>query len=316
MKKVFNIYILFFVLCGFACSDNATAQKEILPVGNSRVSEKDKTNDKLQKQIAEIAADAKGRVGIKAVNLQTAEIVSLDENGHFPMQSVYKLPIGMAVLRQVNAGKIKLDQKVRIEKSDFARQGQVSPIRDKNPNGVELSVEELIYAAVSESDTTASDALLKIIGGAVTAQTYLEEIGVDGMMILNSEKEIGQDWETQYRNWASPNGAIKLLRTIYEQTALSKPSTLLIEKFLTETNIKPGRVKGLLPKDAVVAHKTGTSGSKKGITAATNDIGIIKLPNGGAFMIAVFVSDSTADEATREKTIARIARAVWDEWNK
>jgi beta-lactamase class A len=74
------------------------------------------------------------------------------------------------------------------------------------------------------------------------------------------------------------------------------------------------RLKGLLPAGAVVAHKTGTSGAQKGITAATNDIGIITLPNGKHLAIAVFVSDSPADEATREGVIAKVAQAVWDKF--
>ena len=75
------------------------------------------------------------------------------------------------------------------------------------------------------------------------------------------------------------------------------------------TESKPGqkRLKGLLPAGTAVAHKTGTSGTVKGVTAATNDIGIITLPNGKRLAIAVFVADSPADEATREGVIAKIA---------
>jgi len=83
------------------------------------------------------------------------------------------------------------------------------------------------------------------------------------------------------------------------------------------TNSSPGakRIKGLLV-DTPVAHKTGTSGSKNGISAATNDIGIVSLPNGKHFAIAVFVTDSSADEHTREATIAKISKVFYDRWNR
>ncbi len=71
-------------------------------------------------------------------------------------------------------------------------------------------------------------------------------------------------------------------------------------------------MKGLLPAGTIVAHKTGTSGTQKGNTAATNDIGIITLPNGEHLAIVVFVSDSPANEATREGVIAKVAKALWD----
>jgi beta-lactamase class A len=84
------------------------------------------------------------------------------------------------------------------------------------------------------------------------------------------------------------------------------------------TNSTPGakRLKGLLPAGTPVAHKTGTDGTIDGMTRATNDIGIITLTGGRHLAIAVFVKDSTADEATRESTIARIAKAVFDAWGR
>ncbi|MEG1615469.1 MAG: serine hydrolase [Bacteroidales bacterium] len=42
-----------------------------------------------------------------------------------------------------------------------------------------------------------------------------------------------------------------------------------------------GSIKQKLPQNAVIAHKTGSSGKNEhGITAATNDVGIMIAPNG------------------------------------
>jgi beta-lactamase class A len=232
------------------------------------------------------------------------------------MQSVYKLPIAMAALRQVDDGKLKLTEAVRVEKSDFVRGGMNSPLRDKNPNGTETPLSELIGLSVSESDGTASDVLFRLSGGAEAIQKFLDEIKVSEVIVADPEKEIGKDWETQYRNWASPKGAVELLRAVHERRGLSEQSYALVLKVLTEATTGPKRLKGLLPAGTVVAHKTGTSGTRNGITSATNDIGIVSLPNGRHLAIAVFVSDSSADEATRERVIAKIARAAWDEWSK
>jgi beta-lactamase class A len=271
-------------------------------------------NPDLQNQLVKIAAAAKGDVGVMAVVIESGEMASLNPRNHFPMQSVYKLPISMAAMKQVEAGKLKLDQKVRVTKEDFGSRGQHSPIRDRNPNGTELTVRELLRFAISESDGTASDVLMRLAGGPGAIQAYLSELQITDMIVLNTEKEIGQDWETQYRNFASPEAAVALLRALYERRGLSETSQDLLLKFMTESTPGAKRLKGLLPAGAVVAHKTGTSGAQKGITAATNDIGIITLPNGKHLAIAVFVSDSPADEATREGVIAKVARAVWDKF--
>jgi beta-lactamase class A len=86
----------------------------------------------------------------------------------------------------------------------------------------------------------------------------------------------------------------------------------LLVKLMTEAIPGAKRLKGELPAGTVVAHKTGTGGTRNGITSATNDIGITTLPNGAHLAVAVFVSDSLADETTRESVIARIAKAAWD----
>ncbi len=270
-------------------------------------------DNRLQDEIIEIAALAKGRVGVAAMVLESGEtIASLNPQDHFPMQSVYKLPISMAVIKQVDAGKIKLEQKVAVAKSDFVRAGQHSPIRDRNPNGTEVTVDELIRLAISESDGTASDVLMKLAGGPQAVQTYLTSLSVSDLIVLNTEKEIGQDWQVQYRNFSTPDAAVALLRALHEKRGLTESSQALLLKYMIESTPGAKRLKGLLPAGTVVAHKTGTSGTEKGITAATNDIGIISLPNGKHLAIAVFVSDSPADEATREGVIAKIAKAVWD----
>ena len=317
MKKLFLRFVVLPLIALGSCS--AATQKQSLnanaPAGSQKAETTDKQNAELRKQIEQIAAAAKGRVGVAVELLETKESISLNPQDRFPMQSVYKLPIGMAVLAQVDNKKLTLEQRVRVEKSDYVRLGQHSPIRDKNPNGVELSLSELLRLAVSESDGTASDVLLDLVGVEFVGK-YLNGLGVTAIVVADSEKAIGKDWETQYRNWASPEGAIQLLRALYERRGISEQSQQLLFKFMTETPTGPKRLKGLLPNTAVVAHKTGTSGTNSGgISAATNDIGLITLPNGRHVAIAVFVSDSKADLATRERVIAQIAKAVWDEFS-
>ena len=301
------------------CSCNAAStQKATVPATSTTPSEQTKPtpdqHTELRNQIERIASVAKGRVGVAAEVLETGESVSLNLHEQFPMQSVYKLPIAMAVLAQVDNGKLNLEQQVRVEPADFVRIGQHSPIRDKNPKGVELSLRELLRFAVSESDGTASDVLLALVGVEAVSK-YLNDLGVNEIVVANSEKEIGRDWETQYRNWASPHGSVQLLRRLHERRGVSEQSQQLLYKFMTETPTGPKRLKGLLPKTAVVAHKTGTSGASKGVFAATNDIGLVTLPNRRHLAIAVFVSDSPADLVTREQVIAQIAKAVWDKWS-
>lgn len=259
----------------------------------------------------EIAAQAKGRVGVSAVMLETGEMVaSLNPHDHFPMQSVYKLPISMAVMQAVDAGKIKLSDKVAVTPGDMVGPDAFSQVRDRYPKGTSLTVEELLRYTLLISDGTTSDVLMRIVGGPAAVQSYLGTLGITDWKVVDTENAFSRDHSLQYRNWATPEAAVALLRALYERRGMSEPSQALILKLMTESTTGPKRLKGLLPAGTVVAHKTGTSGTEKGITAATNDIGIISLSNGKHLAIAVFVADSSADAATREGVIARIALAV------
>lgn len=293
-----------------------------------------KADAELDDQIAKIAEDAKGKVGVAAVVIETGDSALFNAGERFPMQSVYKLPISMAVMEQVKRGELDLDEKIGVTKEDMVRQGQRSPLRDANPNGGEFTIRELIRLALVESDGTASDVLMRVAGGANEIRSYLGLIGVQDMKVINTEKEIGRDWQTQYENWATPAAAVELLRSLcaaatdpqsgsscFAVVPVDEP-TQHYEKMrglmYTMASSIPGakRLKGLLPAGTVVAHKTGTGGTQNGITGATNDIGLISLPNGNHIAVAVFVSDSPADEKTRELVIAKIAKACWDRWSK
>ncbi|WP_226889895.1 class A beta-lactamase [Nostoc sp. MG11] len=296
---------------------NASNRENILSsqpnVLNKNTTSSTNPRTELSGQIEQISQAAQGRVGVTATVLETGESVTLNGNQRFPMQSVYKFPIAMSVLAKVDQGELKLDQKIRVEISDIV---QGSRILDEKSPGVELRLDELLKYMVSESDNTACDVLLRLVGEPKIVTNYVRRLGVNDIIVANTEKELAQDVAVQYRNDATPDATVVLLRSFHEGKGLSKSSQALLQRWMTETSTGLKRLKGRLPDGTVVAHKTGTSATVNGVTAATNDVGLVTLPNGRHLAIAVFVSDSTADTAIREEVIAKVVRAVWDEWSK
>ncbi|HLH08150.1 MAG TPA: class A beta-lactamase [Terriglobales bacterium] len=269
-------------------------------------------NSDLELQMQQLAQAARGKVGAAAMVLETGEAVSLQGGKHFPMQSVYKLPIVMAVLQQVDAGRLKPDQKVQVREADLVPPNLHSPIRDRNPNGnFEMTLEELARAAIVDSDGTASDVLLRLVKPR-QVRRFLHSLGVNGIRVENTEQEMAVVDRLQYENWSTPLGAVALLQKLQDGQGLSVASRKLVLKWMKESRTGTRRIRALLPAGAVVADKTGASGTYNGITPATNDIGLIDLPDGKHLAVAVFVSDSAAEQDVREKVIAQIARAAWD----
>ena len=316
MKNGLIIFALFLSACGGAATNQNTAANTAARTPASTFAAKQAPDTELEKQFAEIAKEAKGKVGIAAVVLETGENASLNGGERFPMQSVYKLPIAMTILKQVDQGKLSMNQEVEITKEDFVSPGQRSLIRDNNPNGTKMKLWQVVEAAVSESDGTASDVLLRVAGGPGEVQKYVGELGITDMSIKNTEKEFAKDAKVQYDNSSTPLAAVALLTELKEARSIPVEKISLIRDFMNESPTGPNRLRGLLPENTYVAHKTGTSGTDSGVTAATNDIGIILLPNGKYMAVAVFVSDSPVDEKTRDAVIAKIAKAAWDKWGK
>jgi beta-lactamase class A len=263
----------------------------------------------LQNQIREIAKDADGKVAVACSLPNTSFNCDLDPHAHPPMQSVFKLPLAIAVLHQVEMGKFNLDQHVHFLPEDRIPYAY-SPLQDKYPQaGVDLPLRDLMQMTVSLSDNVAADILLRIVGGPGLVSDYIASLGVAGFHLEDGERTLHQDVSAQYRNWFEPAGAVQLLHRISDRSPLTPAHTELLLGWMDG---RGNRLQLDLPQRTIVAHKSGTSDVDNGVAHATNDIGLITLPDGRRLAIAVFLTDSKADTGTREKVIARIARAAYD----
>lgn len=278
-----------------------------------------KEDEELQEKLAILAKEVPGKVGVFALLMEDERAVSFNGGERFAMQSVVKLPVSMLVVEQVREGKFKIDQKIKFTPEDLVPSNQRSPLRDKNLKGGEVTVDELIRLALVESDGSACDILTKLVGGPAAVQEYVRSLGISAMEMKQTHKGFAKDWALQYENWISPEAAVELLESLWSQKGPAPEGSDIVElkllKYMYESIPGANRLKAQLPPGTPIAHKTGTGGTRNGITSATNDIGIITLPSGKHVAIAVFVGDSSADEKGRELAIAKVAKAVWDTWS-
>jgi beta-lactamase class A len=259
----------------------------------------------------EMAAPAGGTVGFAALDLSTGRSLGRRENERFPLQSVFKLPIAIEVLRQVDAKKLALARVVALEAGD-ARGGPGTLIAVPSKK----TVRELLEAMIISSDNTACDKLLALVGGPGVVDARMRALGIDQVTIQYRELDLGADGPPRRDNTATPAAIVALLAKVARhEVGLSPASAALLDDVLLRVTTGAQRIKGGLPPGTPVAHKTGMSDTRGGKTDATNDVGLVTLPNGHRMAIAVFVHASPADLATRERTIARLARAAYDTFN-
>ncbi len=271
-------------------------------------------DDSLAVRINRIASSIDAHVGVALRHLTTGDTLSFNGGDHFPMQSVYKFPLALAVLDAVDHGRFTLDQKIRVQRRELLP-GTWSPMRDDHPRGtLVIALRDLLRYTVAQSDNNGCDILFRLLKGPRMVEAHMRALGVADIAIISTEAEMHRDGSRQYRNWSTPRAMVELLARLSDGRALTPPSTALLLEMMTSTATGPMRLKGLLPEGTPVAHKTGSSGTDaSGFTAATNDVGIITLPDGTHIAIAVFVSNSRADNTANERVIADIARAVWEQ---
>jgi len=271
----------------------------------------------LEQKINSIVKDKKATVGVSVLGFENGFKYNKNADKKLPMQSVFKFHIAAAVLDFVDKGKLSLDQKILLDKSNLL-ENTWSPLRDKYPNGnIEVPLREILELTVARSDNNGCDIMLKLLGGTQTVQKFMDSKGVKGFQIKYNEAAMHKDWNAQYENYSTMKSAVDVLKKFYDGKLLSKKSTDYLMKVMLSTSTGLNKMVEQLPKNTPVARKTGASGKNEaGLTGAENEIGIVTLPNGKHYAIAVFVNNSTETDAVNCKIVSDISKVVWDHFNK
>jgi beta-lactamase class A len=261
----------------------------------------------------------------------------------FSLQSVMKLLVSLAVMDAVDHRGWNLNERVLVHKENLSL--YVQPIAKLVTDaGYPTTVGDLMRRAIVDSDSAATDILVEKLGGPPKVQAFLDRHSIRGVRFDRDEKHLqteilGLEWrpefvdaavldraitavpderrdqayrryQTDARDTATPRGMATLLYWLAQGKLLSAESTKLLLEVMAQTVTFPDRLKAGVPDSWRLAHKTGTSSSWKGVTAATNDVGVLIAPDGVNVSIAVFVGDSREPSERRATLMARAASAT------
>jgi beta-lactamase class A len=297
----------------------------------------------LQTAVAAIAQRAApGVLGVGLMNLDSGEFWTTNGDRPFPMQSVFKAPLGAALLAEVDARRVSLDEIITLEDTDLSPPH--SPVAELWPSRRDYSLGELLDLTVSESDNTAADLLLRKVGGPGALTAWLQSKDVDEVRVDRYEREMQPQsaglisfrpsWKGEAysaavasvapaqrraalarymadpRDTATPRGMLSFLQRLDAGQLVSQASTRRLLTLMTQTPRGAGRIKAGLPAGASLAHKPGTGRTEQGISSAHNDVGIFTLADKRSYALAVFLSGSTLNAEGRDQVIADVARAA------
>jgi beta-lactamase class A len=326
---------MFVMLTGFLGAPSAL-------VGQVSVSGADPGLERLGRELSRLSMLSGGVMGAAGIHLETGRAISVNGTQRFPMASSYKVPIAVQLLTRVDNKELRLDSMIALRPGDLhPGSGTLTELFD-DP-GVILSVRNMLELMLLISDNSATDVMLRTAGGAAEVTRRMEALGVTGIRVdrptvgligdfsgvhglpsdydvpLQRFRELARDvtpaardsaaaaFDRDPRDTATPESMVRLLEKIWRGEALGRESTTLMLDIMRRSTTGPGRLKGMLPPDVLVAHKTGTIGG------TTNDVGVMTLPDSaGHVAVAVFVKSSPRPVEERERAIAQVARAVYD----
>jgi beta-lactamase class A len=308
-------------LCGISgCrqqSSTAAAQSERLVPTRASIPESDGTRvahapsgsaalEALKARLGELVGNAGGRVGISVVHVESGRSVTLGGQQSLPLQSVFKLPLVVAVLRDVQGGHVSLEQMLTVRAGDRAP-GVASNEKKWAQVPRESSVRELLEYSVVDSDNTSSDKLMELIGGPTALTERMQSLGFQGISVCAPTKAMGHSGELP--NEATAEALARLLASLERGELLEAPQRALLWDLMGRARTGERRIRAGLPPGTPVLDKTGTG--RDG--TVTNDVGVVTLPGGkGHLAIAVLIAASSLPANAQEDVIAEIARIAFD----
>ncbi|MEC3948402.1 class A beta-lactamase [Sphingobium sp. HWE2-09] len=295
---------------------------------------------KLLGEFARFASLSDGTVGIAARDLQTGETQALNGDTLFPMASAYKVAVAGRIFALVDAGEARLDEQLVLDPA-LASEGGIAWMFSRP--GATLSIDRLLELMLQKSDNNATDVLVARAGGPQAITAFVTKLGVTGLRVDSDTAHLlyramgihplsgsfrqnadaarradpqlvtrdirdlpNMAFATELEDTSTPTAMLDLITAYESGRALSAVSTQRLFTIMAHCETGKKRIVGMLPPGTAVAHKTGS------LNGIGNDVGVVRLPDGRRFAIAVFVMKDGKGHVSRDRIIAEAARAAYD----
>ena len=297
----------------------------------------------LRTRVAELGRNFNGRVGIAVKSVDEGWSAGWKGDELYPQQSVSKMWVAITALDAVDRGRVRLDDKVSLSRGDLTVFHQ--PIAAKILGGGHTTtLSALMWEAITKSDNTANDKLMRSVGGAEAVRSMIAAKRLGAIRFYNGERALqsriaGLVWAPSYSigrafyqardalpksvrkaafdryvedpyDGAAPTAIVSALSRLKRGELLSPDSTRRLLTVMGNTKTGANRLKGGLKPGWTLSHKTGTGQVFGPFQAGYNDIGILTAPDGRSYAVAVMIKKTSVPLPTRMTLMNNVVRAV------
>ena len=297
----------------------------------------------LAREVDRLGKAFNGRVGIAVRSVNEGWSTSWNGNDLAPQQSVSKLWVAITALDAVDRGRVRLDDRVTLSRSDLTLFHQ--PVAQKIlGGGTSMSLGELMFQALTKSDNTCNDKLMRSVGGPEAVRAMIRAKGLGSIRFYEGERSLqsriaGLTWTPSYsigrafyeaRNalpmsvrraafnryvedpydGASANAIVDALAALKRGELLSPSSTARLLTIMSQTSTGKNRLRGGMKPGWSLSHKTGTGQVLGATQAGYNDIGILTAPDGRSYSVAVMIKKTSTPLPVRMRLMNDVVRAT------
>lgn len=298
----------------------------------------------IRDRLVELGQGFDGQVGIAVRSIDDGWVAGWKANKLYPQQSVSKLWVAITLFDAVDRGKVSLDDQVTLSREDLTLFHQ--PIADEvlKTGSFTTTVNDLLLRQVTESDNTANDKLMRLIGGPAAVRGTIARKHLGAIRFYNGERALqsriaGLTWKPEYSighaffdardaltpelrkaafdlyvanpyDGAYPSAITAALARLKKGQLLSPASTQQLLTIMSQTHTGANRLKGGLAAGWTLNHKTGTGQVLGNAQAGYNDIGILTAPDGRSYAVAVMIKLTSTPLPVRMTLMNDVVRAV------
>ena len=324
-----NVILKATVAClflSFASSAYARQQTGAVPAGRH--------TGHLKSEIRRIIRGADADVGVAVISDDLCgkggtDIIRINDRRRYPLMSVMKMHQALHVTDSLSMAGLPLGTLVTVTAEDL-KKDTYSPLRDSLLSATDssvsrISVSTLLKYTLQLSDNNACDILFRHFGGPSATDTYIRSLGLEDFSIQVTEDQMHQDMKLCSDNWSRPSSAAWLLWMMssaessdgptgssYRKLSENRYLDFVLQTMISCTTGQDRLAAPLLGTEAVIGHKTGTGDAdSRGRITGLNDIGIVTLPDGKRYAVAVLIKDSGESPGATAQIIADISEAVY-----
>jgi beta-lactamase class A len=297
----------------------------------------------LRDRIATLARGFNGRAGVSVVSINRGWQADYNATTLFPQQSCSKLWVAIAAMDAVDKGRVSLNDRVTLGRDDLTLFHQPIKAKVLGNGGHTTTLGSLLFTAITESDNTANDKLMRSVGGPQAVREMITAKGLGSIRFYDGERALqskiaGLIWSQSYSigdafykargalpvsvrrssferyisdpyDGAAPHSVALALARLKRGELLSPASTQRLLSTMASTKTGALRVRAALKPGWKWSHKTGTGQNFQGRVGGINDIGILIAPDGSAYAMAIMTVPNKSDGASQDLMQA-VTRAV------